>query len=127
MHKYNLSALKILQFAAFGPAMTIFLIWQGKNYSADSLIAAIIIAVVLVAITAIAALVVRKRYPSETEIAAKTGGISFIAAMIIVAIISCRDPFFVITIIFAPIFSLPTILPFSHFWSKFFGPSIKSN
>ncbi len=72
-------------------------------------------------------LIVRKIYPSETEIADKTCGISFIVAMAIVATISCRNPFFVIAIIFAPIFSLPAILPFSHFWSKFFGPSLKSN
>jgi hypothetical protein len=48
--KYNRKALILLPFIAIGPALTVFLIWQGKNYTPDAMIAGLAVAVFLIVI-----------------------------------------------------------------------------
>jgi hypothetical protein len=73
--------------------------------------------------TAIAAFVARWKYPFKEVITVDTFGISWIITIITAAIFSYRDALFVVALIFAAIFSLPTIYPLSIFWSKFLRPS----
>jgi len=121
--KYNRKALILLPFIAIGPAITVFLIWQGKNYTPTALIAGLALAGVLIVITAIAAFIARRKYPLKEVIKIDIFGISWIITIITAAIFSYRDAFFVVALIFAAICSLPTIYPLSIFWSKFLRPS----
>ncbi|MBI5102162.1 MAG: hypothetical protein HZB33_10055 [Nitrospirae bacterium] len=121
MKQIKISPVIILPFLAIGPIVSVLLIWQGKNYRSDSLLPAIAVAVSLIVITAIAALIVRKKYPEDMT--AMSIGLSYALTMLTVTIFSLRDAFFPIALIFAALIASPIILPFSFFWSEILRPA----
>jgi len=120
--KIDPSAFKYLPFAIIGLAITVFLIWEGKSRSSNALFPAFILAVILIAITAIAAYIVRKVYPYAESITGRTLVLSYVITVLTIVLEGYRTGWLMVMLIFAPITLTPVLLAFSLLWSKIFTP-----
>lgn len=121
MIKIDSSTFKYLPFAALGPAITSYLIWQGKSQNPNVLLPAILISAIPIAITAIAAFIMRKIYPRANGITGRTVGLSFLITITAIVVPGYRNPWFSMIIIIAPLYAAPTLLSFSIFWANIFS------
>jgi hypothetical protein len=108
---------KYLPLAMIGPIITTCIIWMTEGFTGAALLAGSVIAIVLILVTWLASKFVGRNPKDDTPITARIIGVSYLVAIGIVALFTLADKFFIIAILFAPVFATPTIISFAPFWS----------